>query len=183
MNVLGLVAAVAACVAYAGHPEPQVPGGTVAPKFTGKRADGKTFSLDDELRVKKHVFVYFISTSCPVSKEATPHYTAFAKAYAALGITVVGVVNDDKAGFDVWNRTHKVPYPVVLDKDKKIINAYKVEAAPSAVFIGTNGKVIKSWTGYSKPQLLETNQLAAKSLGKTAPKLAFDGAPASWQAG
>ena len=179
VGLAAVAAVVATCLA-------QVPGplsaGTAAPKFSGPTAGGKSFSLDAALK-DKPVFVYFISTSCPVSKAATPHYTTFAKAYAKQGLTVVGVLNSNKAGFDTWNATHKVPYPVVLDPDYKTIKAYKVTKAPSAVLIGKNGRVIKSWTGYSKQVLVEANQLSAKAVGKPAAKLEFAGVPAGWQAG
>jgi peroxiredoxin len=179
---IGLTALAAAAVACFALTAEDLKPGAGAPNFAGKTAEGKNFNLQSALNGKP-VFVYFISTSCPVSKAATPHYTAYAKAYASQGLTVVGVVNDDKAGFDRWNATHKVAYPVVLDPDYKVIKAYGIAKAPSAVLIGKNGKVIKAWTGYSKAILTETNSLTAKTVGKPAAKLEFAGAPASWQAG
>jgi peroxiredoxin len=179
---IGLAAVAAAAVACFALTAEELKPGATAPNFSGKTADGKTFTLAGANK-DKPVFVYFISTSCPVSKAATPHYSVLAKTYAAQGMNVVGVVNDDKAGFDKWNATHKVPYATVLDPDYKVIKAYGITKAPSAVLIGKNGKVIKSWTGYSKQILVETNELAAKSVGKAASKLEFAGAPASWQAG
>ena len=182
IRFMGLAAVAAAAVACFALTAEELKAGATAPKFSGATASGNTFSLAGALK-DKPVFVYFISTSCPVSKAATPHYTAFAKAYASQGLNVVGVVNDDKAGFDKWNATHKVSYPVVLDPDYKVIKAYGIAKAPSAVLVGKTGKVIKAWTGYSKQILVETNELAAKSVGKAAAKLEFAGAPASWQAG
>jgi|SRR5688572_6340096 peroxiredoxin len=179
---MGLAAVAAAAVACFALTADELKAGATAPSFSGATADGKTFSLEGALK-DKPVFVYFISTSCPVSKAATPHYNALAKTYASQGLSVVGVVNGDKAAFDRWNATHKVPYPVVLDPDYKVIKAYGITKAPSAALVAKNGKVIKSWTGYSKQILVETNELAAKAVGKTATKLEFAGAPASWQAG
>src|SRR5688572_28393219 len=158
---MGLAAVAAAAVACFALTADELKAGATAPSFSGATADGKTFSLEGALK-DKPVFVYFISTSCPVSKAATPHYNALAKTYASQGLSVVGVVNGDKAAFDRWNATHKVPYPVVLDPDYK---------------------VIKSWTGSSTHILVETNELAAKAVGNTATNLEFAGAPASWQAG
>src|SRR5688572_20886344 len=110
---IGLAVVAAAAVACFALTAEELKPGATAPNFTGQTADGKTFALQGALK-DKPVFVYFISTSCPVSKAATPHYTAFAKAYASQGLNVVGIVNDDKTGFDKWNATHKVSYPVVL---------------------------------------------------------------------
>lgn len=178
---IGLAAVAAVTVACFALTADELKSGAAAPKFSGQTADGKTFSLDGAMK-NKPVFVYFISTSCPVSKAAMPHYSAFAKAYADKGLTVVGILNDDKAAYDKWNKTHNVSYPVVLDPNYEIIKAYKIAKAPSAVLV-KDGKVIKVWTGYSKQQLAETNELAAKAVGKPAPKLEFAGAPTSWQAG
>jgi len=179
---IGLAAIAAAGVACFALNADELKPGTVAPSFSGETAAGKSISLDKAAK-ETPVFVYFISTSCPVSKAAMPHYEAFAKAYADKGLTVIGVLNDDKAGFEKWNKLHNVSYPVVLDPEHKIIKAYHIAKAPSAVLVGKNGKVIKAWTGYSKQQLVETNELTAKAVGKPAPKLEFAGAPASWQAG
>ncbi len=179
---IGLAAVAAASMACFALTVDELKPGAAAPKFTGQTATGKTFSLEAAAK-DKPVFVYFISTSCPVSKAAMPHYEAFAKAYADKGLTIVGVLNDDKAAYDKWNKSHNVSYPVVLDPDYKVIKAYNIVKAPSAVLVGKNGKVIKSWTGYSKQLLIETNEMAAKAVGKPASKLEFAGAPASWQAG
>jgi peroxiredoxin len=179
---IGLAAVAAACVACFALTVDELKPGAAAPKVTGQTAAGKTFSLDG-IGKDKPVFVYFISTSCPVSKAAMPHYEAFAKAYADQGLAVIGVINDDKAAYENWNKTHNVSYPVVLDPNHEIIKAYNIAKAPSGVLVGKNGKVIKAWTGYSKQQLVETNELAAKAVGKPAPKLEFAGAPTSWQAG
>ncbi|MDQ2986100.1 MAG: TlpA family protein disulfide reductase [Armatimonadota bacterium] len=179
---IGLAAIAAVTVACFALNSEDLKAGAVAPKFSGQTADGKVFSIEGALKGKP-VFIYFISTSCPVSRAATPHYTAIAKAYANQGLTVVGVVNDDKAGFDRWNATHKVPYQVVLDPDKKIIKAYGITKAPSGVLVARNGSVIKSSTGYSKQVLVDTNELAAKAIKKPVTKLDFAGAPASLNAG
>lgn len=181
-RLIGLAAVAAAAVACFAITADELKPGTAAPKFTGETADGKSFALSSALK-DKPVLVYFMSTSCPVSKAAMPHYGALAKAYEDLGLTVVGVLNDGKAGYEKWNKIHNVKYPVVLDPSYEVIKAYHIAKAPSAVLVGKNGMVIKAWTGYSKQILMETNQMAAAAVGKTAPVLEFSGAPASWQAG
>ncbi|MGI8922432.1 MAG: peroxiredoxin family protein [Fimbriimonadales bacterium] len=182
-RLCGLAATVAAvavaCAAgLADAPKP----GTVAPGITGNTADGKVVSLKEELK-KGPVLVYFIGTTCPVSRIATPQYTKYARAYRAQGIKVIGVVNSGKDGFLKWNEAHAAPYPVVLDPGYKVIKAYGVEKAPSSALIGKDGKVIKFWSGFSRGFLEETSAASAKALGKAPIKIDFKGAPANWMAG
>ncbi|RMG25787.1 MAG: hypothetical protein D6724_03260 [Armatimonadetes bacterium] len=156
--------------------------GALAPDISGKLTTGATFHLKETVKTKP-VLLYFISTSCPVTAEATKYYDRLAKAYAASGVQVIGIVNDGQEGYTTWQKTHKVSFGSLLDPDYKIINAYGVFASPSSVLIAPGGKVEKVWVGWGQKEIREASEGIAKHLKKTPAKLDLNGAPAAGAVG
>jgi peroxiredoxin len=156
--------------------------GKAAPAIAVKTVSGAKFELRTALK-SGPVFLYFISTTCPVTKAATPHYVKLASAYRAAGVTVIGVVNADKKSTERWAKTSKFTFPVIADPDYKIIDSYKVERAPSSAIIGRDGKVAGFWTGYSRGFLNAAASASAKALGRAPLNLDFSSAPADAVAG
>lgn len=150
--------------------------GKEAPQFAGKLTTGKNFNLASAAK-EKPVLVYFISTSCPVTAEATKFYDRLAKAFAKDGVTVVGVVNDGKEGYDAWQKIHKVSFGSLLDPEYKVIGAFGVYASPTTILIAPGGKVDKVWIGYGQKELKAANEGIAEMLRKPAPAVDFAGAP------
>jgi len=99
-------------------------GGT-APDFTGIDQDGKSVSLS-EYRGSK-VLIYFYP------KDDTPGCTAEACAFRdnlpnfnKLGVTVLGVSTDPEAKHRKFADKHSLPFRLVADSDKVIVQAYGV---------------------------------------------------------
>ncbi|MWV53970.1 thioredoxin-dependent thiol peroxidase [Chlorobium phaeovibrioides] len=99
-------------------------GGT-APDFTGTDQDGKSVSLS-EYRGSK-VLIYFYP------KDDTPGCTAEACAFRdnlpnfnKLGVTVLGVSTDPEAKHRKFADKHSLPFRLVADSDKVIVQAYGV---------------------------------------------------------
>lgn len=163
--------------AVAGAPTQDViEAGKPAPPFAGKLTTGKQFDLSAAAK-EKPVLVYFISTTCPVTSEATKFYDRISKAYAKDGVTVVGVVNDGREGYDAWQKTHKASFGSLLDPDYKVIAAFGVYASPTTILVAPGGKVEKVWIGYGQKELKAANEGIAKLLGKPAVTVDFAGAP------
>ena len=156
--------------------------GVRAPLFQGNTADGKSFRLATELQ-KGPAMLYFISSTCPVTKAATPYYKKLTNAYMAKGLRVMGVFNGNRQQFQNWQSENKVAFPVILDPKYSIINAYKIEYGPSTVLIDKSGAVVKFWSGYSRGYLQDAGSRAAKLLKISALKVDFSSAPSDPQAG
>ena len=150
--------------------------GKPAPHFAGKLTTGKQFDLTIAAK-EKPVLVFFISTTCPVTSEATKFYDRISKAYAKHGVTVVGVVNDAKKGYDAWQKIHKTSFGSLLDPDYKVITAFGVYASPTTILVAPGGKVEKVWIGYGQKELKSANEGIAKLLGKPVAKVDLAGAP------
>ncbi|MDH3683589.1 MAG: thioredoxin-dependent thiol peroxidase [Acidimicrobiia bacterium] len=99
--------------------------GQEAPDFTATTFDGTTVSLADHRG--KTVALYFYP------KDATPGCTKQAcnlrdnlGLLAQHDIAVIGVSPDDNASHERFAAKHELPFPLVADPDREIIEAYGV---------------------------------------------------------
>jgi peroxiredoxin Q/BCP len=99
--------------------------GDKAPAFSGKDQDGKKVSLSDYKG--KKVILYFYP------KDNTPGCTAQAcnlrDNYALLkkkGFEIIGVSIDNEKSHKNFEEKFDLPFRLVVDEDKKIVNAYSV---------------------------------------------------------
>lgn len=114
--------------------------GDPAPAFTAVDQNGKTISLDD-FKGKK-VILYFYP------KDDTPGCTAQAcnlrDNYSELlnkGFQVVGVSTDSVKSHKKFEEKYTLPFPLVSDEDKKIVESYGVWGEKKLwgrTYMGTN---------------------------------------------
>jgi thioredoxin-dependent peroxiredoxin len=114
--------------------------GVPAPSFTAKDQDGKTVSLE-EYRGKK-VILYFYP------KDDTPGCTAEACAFrdnlpkfSLLGVGVLGVSVDDEGKHRKFADKFQLPFRLVADTEKSIVEAYGVWGLKKFMgreYMGTN---------------------------------------------
>jgi peroxiredoxin Q/BCP len=101
----------------------QLTEGAVAPQFTGKDQDGRMVSLKD-FKGKK-VILYFYP------KDDTPGCTAEAcnlrdnyEDLLSRGFAIVGVSPDDEKSHVKFRAKFELPFSLIADPEKTIINAY-----------------------------------------------------------
>ena len=114
--------------------------GDKAPAFTSKDQDGNTVSLSDF--AGKKVVLYFYP------KDSTPGCTAEAcdfrdnyQGLKAKGIEVLGVSIDDEKSHRKFIEKHSLPFTLLADTDKAIVEAYGVWGEKSMYgkkYMGTN---------------------------------------------
>ena len=99
--------------------------GEQAPAFTAKDQHGKTVSLSDFLG--KDVILYFYP------KDDTPGCTAeacsFRDNYQSLlsqGYEVIGISTDDELSHQKFTTKYQLPFTLIADEDKSIVEAYGV---------------------------------------------------------
>ncbi len=99
--------------------------GDKAPDFTAKDQNGKTVSLADFKG--KTVILYFYP------KDDTPGCTAeacdFRDNYQSLigkGFEVIGVSTDDEKSHKKFETKYNLPFPLIADESKEIVEAYGV---------------------------------------------------------
>jgi peroxiredoxin Q/BCP len=99
--------------------------GDKAPDFTAKDQNGKVVSLSDFKG--KNVILYFYP------KDDTPGCTAeacsFRDNYQSMlskGFQVIGVSTDDEKSHKKFETKYNLPFPLIADRDKSIVEAYGV---------------------------------------------------------
>lgn len=99
--------------------------GQKAPDFSGKDQNGNNISLNDFSG--KEIILYFYP------KDDTPGCTAeacsFRDNYESLsqkGFVVLGVSTDDEKSHLKFINKHSLPFPLIADTDRKIVESYGV---------------------------------------------------------
>lgn len=108
----------------AAKPEP-LEAGTKAPAFTATTFDGQKVKLTDYKGAKVALYFY--------PKDATPGCTKQAcnlrdniDGLTAAGIAVIGVSPDDNISHEKFATKHELPFPLIADPDRKVIEKYGV---------------------------------------------------------
>jgi peroxiredoxin Q/BCP len=114
--------------------------GDKAPSFTAIDQNGQTISLKD-FKGKKVVLYFY-------PKDDTPGCTAQAcnlrDNYSELikkGIQVIGVSTDSVKSHKKFEQKYELPFPLVADEDKKIVDSYHVWGQKKFMgreYMGTN---------------------------------------------
>ena len=99
--------------------------GDQVPAFTAKTNGGQTVSLADYAR--RHVVLYFYpkddTPGC--TKEACAFRDVFAE-FTKKGGVVLGVSADPVKAHDKFVLKFRLPFPLLADEDKRIVQAYGV---------------------------------------------------------
>jgi peroxiredoxin Q/BCP len=130
--------------------------GDIAPSFTAATNGGGRISLADYRG--KNVILYFYP------KDNTPGYTKEACSFRdhwdefkKRGAVVLGVSTDKAKSHDKFVEKYKLPFTLLADEDKKIVEAYGVwgprtfmgikytGTARVTFLIGPDGKIKKIW--------------------------------------
>ena len=96
-----------------------------APNFKGLNQDGEEMSLSD-FKGKKLALYFYPESGTPTCTvqacNIRDNYSALKKA----GIAIVGVSPDTNRKQGNFTKKHELPFPIISDKEKKIIETYGV---------------------------------------------------------
>src|ERR1700730_7906030 len=128
------------------------PAGTIAPDFTARDVDGKTFRLSDHMG-KEVVLLDFWATFCEPCKAEFPHLQALYERQRGRGLLVVGVAMDGPetvADVPAFVKRFEIRFPVVLDDDSRIASLYNPKKSmPLSVIIDRAGRIAVVREGYN----------------------------------
>ena len=99
--------------------------GDASPQFEAKDNVGNTIRLSDYIGKKLVLFFYPKASTPGCTAEACnlrDHYQAF----LAKGYDVLGVSADSAKRQQNWVLKHELPFPLLADEDKVVINAFGV---------------------------------------------------------
>jgi cytochrome c biogenesis protein CcmG/thiol:disulfide interchange protein DsbE len=128
----------------------------LAPDFTLKDLDGKTFRFADTKG--KVVILDFWATWCPPCRMEIPHFEALYRQYGAKGLVIVGVALDQGGTRDVkpFIEENGVTYPVVIG-DQRTAGAYGgIRGIPTTFIIDRKGRIVEKAVGYRDREFFES---------------------------
>lgn len=140
--------------------------GTEAPPFSLPGVDGTPATSLASLRGRV-VLLDFWATFCAPCVSALPGLQALHASKEPDGLTVVGLLVDAKPELaSKLAAKAGVRYPM-LRGEQAVWGAYRVNALPSLVLVGRDGRIRRRFGGESAPGLLESE--IARALAEPAP--------------
>jgi peroxiredoxin len=68
--------------------------------------------------------------------------------YKDNGVQVVSVdIQESEIAVNQFAERLKLDFPIMIDKDKEVMNTYGIDLLPATFLIDKNGKVVKYYTG------------------------------------
>lgn len=126
--------------------------GARAPSFRLRSLSGETRPLEEILARGPAVLVFY-KISCPVCQLALPFLERLA---AGSALQMVGISQDDDSSTRSFNQRFGVTFPTLLDSSKEgypASNAFGITSVPSLFVVETDGRIAKSFSGFSKRDL------------------------------
>ena len=99
--------------------------GQAAPAFEGKDQNGNTIKLDD-FKGKKLVIYFYPKDNTPGCTAEACNFRDNYKALQKEGFEIVGVSADSAKKHQNFIDKYTLPFPLIADEDKKVINAFGV---------------------------------------------------------
>ena len=115
---------------------------------------GVDFLTLDDLVGKPSVLVFF-TTWCPYCLRQTP---VLLTAYSKYGtqIQMVGInVEEPQAQVDDYINKMNIPYPVLLDINRAVADAYQISGFPTTYFLDDQGVIIARHVGQLDDEKLD----------------------------
>src|SRR5258708_11576728 len=143
--------------------------GNPAPDFTVKAVANSSGTLSLKSMRGKVVLIDFWGTFCEPCKKSFPKLQDLNTKYAASGLRIVGVSedeSDDKDKIPSFGDTYGAKFPLAWDGDKSIAKHYKPETMPSSFIIDKKGVVRYAHVGYHDGEEVEVEKEIKELLGQ-----------------
>lgn len=116
--------------------------GSIAPNFVLQSVDGERIELKD--LKGKGVFLNFWGTWCGPCKQEFPYMANQYQVFKDRGVEIVAVnVGESNIAVKNFMDAYGVNFPVAMDKDRQVTEAYDITPLPTTFLINPEGKVIK----------------------------------------
>lgn len=116
--------------------------GSIAPNFVLQSVDGERIELKD--LKGKGIFLNFWGTWCGPCKQEFPYMANQYQVFKDRGVEIVAVnVGESNIAVKNFMDAYGVNFPVAMDKDRQVTEAYDITPLPTTFLINPEGKVIK----------------------------------------
>lgn len=126
--------------------------GDQAPDFVLTDLEGNKHQLSEYRG--KGVFLNFWGTWCKPCEKEMPYMDNQYKIFKDQGVEILAVnVSEPELVVKQFVAKHELTFPVLIDNNDQVLNAYGVNPLPTTFLIDKDGKVVKILTG----QMTESN--------------------------
>ncbi len=88
------------------------------------------------------VLVNFWATWCPPCREELPDLDAVYEQLRGRGLVVLGITDEEPQNVASFLSQHPLPYPVLIDRDRKVNELFHVEGIPKTFVYDRQGKLV-----------------------------------------
>ena len=128
--------------------------GSAAPDFVLTDLNGKEHRLSDYRG--KGVFLNFWGTWCKPCEKEMPYINRQYGVYKKQGVEVLAVnVGEPKLNVQKFADRFGLTFPIMIDREDQVMNAYDVDQLPATFLIDKNGKVKKMITGTMTEEMVK----------------------------
>ncbi len=131
------------------HPER----GDQAPDFTLAALDGEPWSLS-QLRGQV-VLLNFWASWCEPCRRELPQLQQLREQRSDDGLVVLGVSDEDPSKTRSYLEQHRIGYPSLHDRDGSVMRSFQINAIPTSLIIGREGRLQQRMEGYTPARALE----------------------------
>jgi peroxiredoxin len=120
--------------------------GSEAPDFVLTDLNGKKHRLSDYRG--KGVFLNFWGTWCKPCEKEMPYINKQYEVYKDQGVEVIAVnVGEPELSVRKFAERFGLKFPIVIDQQDQVMNAYDIDPLPTTFLIDKNGKIVEIITG------------------------------------
>jgi peroxiredoxin len=128
--------------------------GATAPDFVLTDLNGKTHRLSDYRG--KGVFLNFWGTWCKPCEKEMPYINRQYQIYKKQGVEVLAVnVGEPKLSVQKFVDRFGLTFPVVIDREDQVMDAYDIDQLPATFLIDKNGTIKKIITGTMTEEMVQ----------------------------
>jgi peroxiredoxin len=125
---------------------------------------GHSHSLAEAL-AKGPVLLAFFKVGCPTCQYAFPFVERIHRQFVANGASVWGISQDDEAASQRFAADYAISFPILVDrKPYEVSNDYGIGYTPTLFLVAQDGTVKLTGDGFSKQDLIQTQNWLAQSL-------------------
>lgn len=120
--------------------------GDIAPNFVLEDLDGNRLELSD--LQGKGVYVNFWATYCTYCRTKMQYLQEYHEEYHEQGVEIVSInVDETTLQVERHKQRQNLDYPLYIDRNMLVSNAYGVSHLPATFLIDENGQVIETQVG------------------------------------
>ncbi|WP_409270513.1 thiol-disulfide oxidoreductase ResA [Neobacillus sp. SCS-31] len=120
--------------------------GEIAPDFVLTDLEGNQHRLSDYKG--QGVFLNFWGTWCKPCEKEMPYINNQYKQFKDRGVEVLAVnIGESNLAVSSFSEKYGLTFPIPLDKDSQVMNAYGVGPLPATFLVDKEGKIVKYHTG------------------------------------